>query len=61
MDETELVQRVDRLAGELDTAHKALRVGFPHDRDWLDAEMAGLQYRLAVVRDSLSRRQAATT
>lgn len=60
MDATELGQRVDRLAGELETARKGLRARFPDDRDWVDAEMAGIQYRLAVVREALNRRQAAT-
>lgn len=60
MDASELTRRVDKLAIDLDDAHKALRAGYPDNRDWIDAEMAGLQYRLAVVRDSLSRRQAAT-
>lgn len=60
MDETELGSRLNRLTGELGRAHKDLRTRFPDDCAWVDEEMAGIQYRLAVLRASLSRRQAAT-
>ena len=61
MDKDELGRRLENLSGELATAHQALRTGFPNDSDWVDREMAGLQYRLAVVRDSLERHHYAGT